>query len=98
MSMPDTSTVAQASSRNTRAEEASRCLSAAIAFAAWCSSAKATTPFITNSTAMITASVQCRAASDNTSAASIIHGIGAQKYPKNTSSGLRRSSAISLGP
>ncbi len=69
-----------------------------MALAAWCSSTKPTNPFITSSTAMIAASAQCRASSDNTSAASIIQGMGAQKYPRNASTGFRRRSAISLAP
>jgi len=52
---------------------------------------------ITSSTPMMTTSVQCRTNSDGTRAASIIHGMGAQKYQANSSSGRRRFSAISLG-
>ncbi len=36
---------------------------------------------------MIAASVQCATSNDSTSATSIIHGMGAQKYPANTSRG-----------
>src|ERR1039458_8976073 len=47
---------------------------------------------------MMKKSGQCRSTPDKITAASIIHGIGPQKYVSNFSSGLAFFSTISFGP
>ena len=47
---------------------------------------------------MIAKSAQRPTTAVNTTAASIIHAIGPQKCPKNSSTTLRPCSAISFGP
>ncbi len=47
---------------------------------------------------MMKKSGQCRSTPDRITAASIIHGIGPQKYVRNFRSGLAFFSSISLGP
>ena len=47
---------------------------------------------------MMQKSGQCRSTADKITAASIIHGIGPQKYVSSFRSGLAFFSSISLGP
>ena len=47
---------------------------------------------------MIPKSTHLPVAAVSTNATSIIHGIGPQKCPSTSSSTLRRSSSIALGP
>ena len=77
---------------------ASCAFNAAIALPAWCSSENPTPAFATSSNRMMKKSAQCPSAADRITAASIIHGIGPQKYASSARSELVVSSAISFGP
>ncbi len=85
-------------SRFTLALMASLAFRAAIALPAWRSSQNPTTALAQSRTRMMPKSGQCRATAESTTAASIIHGIGPQKYVRNFSSGLVFFSSISFGP
>ena len=85
-------------SRITRHLTASWAFSASMAFPAWCSSQNPTVALATSSSKMMKKSGQWRSTPDKITAASIIHGIGPQKYVSSFSSGLAFLSAISFGP
>ena len=85
-------------SRLTRALIASLAFKAAMALPAWRSSQNPTIALETSRTRMMKKSGQCRAAADRITAASIIHGIGPQKYVRNFRNGLTFFSSISFGP
>ena len=85
-------------SRLARALTASLALRAAIALPAWCSSQNPTTAFEQSRSRMMKKSIQCRTTPDKITAASIIQGIGPQKYVRNFRISFVFFSAISLGP
>ena len=102
MTSPGTSSraagVTHLPSRFTRALIASLAFSASIASPACRSSQKPMVAFATSSSRMMKKSGQCRTRPDSTTATSIIHGIGPQKYVRNLRIALVFFSAISLGP
>jgi hypothetical protein len=85
-------------SRFTRALMASFAFRAAIALPACRSSQNPTTALAQSRIRMMPKSGQWRATADRTTAASIIQGMGPQKYVRNFSSALVFFSSISFGP
>ena len=90
--------VIHAPSRITRALTASFAFSAPIALPAWRSSQNPIAALKNRSSSIMRKSGQCRTAADRTTATSIIHGIGPQKYFRNIRYILVFFSGISLGP
>ena len=82
-------------SRLTRHLTASCAFSASMALPAWCSSQKPTMALATSSSRMMKKSGQCRSTPGKITAASIIQGIGPQKYVSSFSSGFSFFSSIS---
>src|SRR5579862_5358656 len=85
-------------SRFTRVLVASLAFNAAMALPAARSSQNATTALDANSTKMMKKSGQCLTIPDRITAASIIQGMGPQKYVRNFQNALVVFSAISFGP
>lgn len=81
----------------TPASSARLALSAAIAPLARYSSQNLTPALVTSNAKMIPKPSQ-RPAADKTAATSIIHGIGLQRYERNSTAGVVVSSCSSLGP